>query len=137
MQLPVQLQPFFSWSYWFAATPPPFEGNIYYMVAGAAAFGFILGIVLRIISGRFKDASTRIIFRRLGNCFITLGVLTAINLAFTQTSTPTLGSRFWFALWKIVGLVWVGFIIKYALMKAPKERAARAKQAELNKYLPR
>lgn len=137
MQLPVQFQPFFTLSYWFTPLPPPFTGFAYYVVAGAAGGSFVLGLVLRLLGGRVSDASTRTILRRLGSCFMTLGVLAGINLFFTQTSTPTLGSRFWFALWKLTGLVWLAFIVRYAVRQAPRERAARAKQAELAKYLPR
>lgn len=137
MQLPIALQPFFTWSYWFMASPPPFTGFAYYLVGGAAVGSFVLGLILRIVAGRFQDVSTRNIVRRLGTCFITMAVLAALSFGFTQTSTPTLGSRFWFALWKLTALIWLGFIVRYAVAQAPRERAVRSKQAELKKYLPK
>lgn len=137
MTLPLALQPLFTWSYWLMASPPPFGGVGLKLVAGTIGGGFALGLVLRLVTGRFHEPSTRVIVRRLGACFMTVSVLTAMSLGFTQTTTPTLGSRFWFAWWFLVALIWLGFILRYALTVAPRERAARAKQAELAKYLPR
>jgi len=102
-----------------------------------ASGSFLLGLVFSFINLYFKDPSTRRIIKRLGTLALTFGVLMAINFFFTQTSTPTLGSRFWFAGWLIMALIWLGFILKYALKVAPKERAERAKQLEYQKYLPR
>ena len=135
--MPAWLSPLISWSYWFGTYPPPFTGLYFWIIVGLAGGSFLLGLVFSFINLYFKDPSTRRIIKRLGTLALTFGVLMAINFFFTQTSTPTLGSRFWFLSWLIMALIWLGFIIKYAFRVAPKERAERAKQLEYQKYLPR
>lgn len=92
------------------------------------------GLVLSFTSPRLSDPSTRKVFNKLGNLGMTFGVLMAISFFFTQTSTPTLGSRFWFLGWIIMALVWLGFILKYTFWQAPKERAERKRLLDNQKY---
>ena len=131
------LAPLLRWSYWFGTYPPPFTGFYFWLIVGSAGGSFLLGLVFSFIGSRFKDPSTRKIIKRLGTLALTFGALMAINFFFTQTSTPTLGSRFWFAGWFLMALIWLGFILKYILRVAPKERAERNKQLEYQKYLPK
>ena len=39
--------------------------------------------------------------------------------------------------WLIIGLIWLWFIVRYAWAIAPSERAARLREQERLKYLPR
>jgi hypothetical protein len=135
--MPAWLSPLLNWSYWFGTFPQPFTGVYFWIVVGLAGTSFLVGLLFSFINSHLKDPSTRRIVKRLGNLGLTLGCLMAISFFFTQTSTPTLGSRFWFLLWFIVAIIWFGFILKYAFRVAPKERAERAKQLEYQKYLPR
>lgn len=137
MSLPPFLQPFLSFSYWFNSHPPAFGSRVPQLIAAAAGAGVVAGLVLRVVGGRMSDASTRKLMRRLGSLCATLGVLVGVSLFCTQQEIPTLGSRFWFLLWLIVGIVWLVNILRYAFSAAPRERAMRARQAELAKYLPR
>lgn len=131
------LAPLLTFSYWFTPYPAPFIGLTWWVVVSAAGGAFVVGAALRFLAPVVKEPSTRRIVKRLGNLGVTMGVLTAISFFFTQTQTPTLGSRFWFALWGITTLVWLISILRYTLSTAPKERQARAKQLEYQKYLPR
>jgi len=115
----------------------PFTGLALQMVVVVAAAGFILGLVLRLGSRWIKDGSTRTGVRRLTNWFMTIGVLIGITLFFTQTETPTLGSRMWFLVWFVLAIIWLGFILRYMIRIAPRQRQERSRQAELSKYLPR
>lgn len=96
----------------------------------------ILGAAMRIIARFVKDPSSRKACRRLSTMSIAVGLLSAVSFFFTQTSTPVLGSRFWFLLWALVALVWLGFIMRYLVKTAPQERAERAKLQAYQKYLP-
>jgi len=131
------LQPLLSPSYWFSSFPGPLTGIFFWAVVGVAAGGLILGVVLRLSSSLVDDFSGRRLMRRLATCFITVGALIWLSFFFTQTSTPTLGSRFWFLVWLIMTLVWLGYIVRYAVVVAPKERAARDAELARAKYLPR
>lgn len=137
MSLPLALQPFATFSYWFTSNPPAFEGLVLRLIAAKAGVGIVAGLGLRVAAGRLADASTRKIVRRLGNMCATLGLLIGISLFFTQQEIPTLGSRFWFLLWLIVGILWLVSILRYAFGAAPRERAERMRQAEIAKYMPK
>ena len=54
-----------------------------------------------------------------------------------QVETPYLAMRFLFLVWLITALVWFGFIIKYWIVKVPKIKEEKTKQAEIKKYLPK
>jgi len=132
--MPGWLAPLLTWSYWFETYPAPFSGVYFWIIVSSAAGSFILGLAFSLFSDKFNDPSMRRVFKKLGSLGMTFGALTGISFFFTQTSTPTLGSRFWFALWIILALVWLGFIIKYAVIVAPKERMERARQLINKKY---
>ena len=134
--MPAWLEPLLSLSYWFESYPPLFTGVYFWIIVGVGGGSFILGMVLSLGNSVIKEPSTRKIVNRLGTLSTTFGALVMISFFFTQTSTPTLGSRFWFLGWFIMALIWLGFIVKYAIKQAPRERAERAKQIEYRKYLP-
>lgn len=135
--MPAWLSPLLNWSYWFGNYPPPFTGVYFWIVVGLAGGSFLLGFVFSLVYSRFGDPSTRRLIKRFGNLGLTFGSLMAISFFFTQTSTPTLGNRFWFLLWLLIAIIWLVYILKYAIQKAPQERAERAKQLEYQKYLPK
>ncbi len=131
------LKPLLSLSFWFSSFPGPLTGIFFWAVVGVAAGSLVLGVVLRLGSSWAGDFSVRRLLRRLAVCFITVGALVWLSFFFTQTSTPMLGSRFWFLAWLVLALVWLGYIVRYAVVVAPKERAARAAELAQAKYLPR
>lgn len=134
--MPGWLAPLLTWTYWFEAYPAPFSGVYFWIMVGLVVGSFVLGFTFNMLAGSFEDPSTRKLLKKLGKLGMTFGVFMALSFFFTQTSTPTLGSRFWFALWFLMALVWFGFIVKYALVVVPKERAERTKQLINKKYLP-
>ena len=131
------LQSFLTFSYWFSYYPGPFAGIVYWAVVGSAGGGVIVGVALAIATRWIKDAGWRRAAKRLSNLLTTIGCLVFLSFLFTQTSTPLLGSRFWFVLWFIIALVWLWYIVWYAIKVAPAERAERAKRQEYEKYLPK
>ena len=133
--MPSWLAPLLTWSYWFTSYPAPFTGLYFWIIIGLAAGSFVLGLALSLTAPHLKDPSSRRLLKKFGNLGLTFGALAAVSFFFTQTSTPTLGSRFWFALWVIVVIIWLVFIGKYALKVAPRERDERAKQMVNKKYL--
>ncbi len=132
--MPNWLTPFFTFSYWFTPYPAPFTGVYFWLMISLSGASFLLGLVGSFIYFKFKDPSNRKIIKKISNLAITFGVLMGISFFFTQTSTPTLGSRFWFLLWLIMAVVWISFILKYAIWQAPQERAERARKLANQKY---
>ncbi len=131
------LRPFLTFSYWLASYPNPFAGQAFWLVAGAALGGVVVAVVLRLLVAAMHEPSTRRIFRRLATLSATMGCLVGVSFFFTQTSTPVLGSRFWFLLWVIFGVVWLGAILRYTLTAAPREREERTRREAYEKYLPK
>lgn len=130
------LAPLFSWSYWFTYYPSAFAGSAFWLVVGAAGVGVVGGIVLWFSSKGVNEPTWRKIMRRVAKLGITVGLLVWLSFFFTQTYTPLFGNRFWFLLWGLMALVWLAFIVRYAIWIAPQERTERAKQQEYKKYLP-
>jgi len=126
-----------TFSYWFSYYPGPFVGSVYWLVVGFSGGATVVGIALSVVARWVKDAGWRRVASRLSSLLLTVGILSLLSFFFTQTSTPLLGSRFWFLLWLVIGLLWLYFIVRYAFTVAPVERAERAKQHEYQKYLPK
>lgn len=130
-------QPLLSVSYWFEYYPSAFHGFTYWLVLGGSGAAVFIGILLAAGARLVKDAGWHRVLTRLGKLWLTVGFLNLISFFFTQTYTPLLGSRFWFVLWVVVTFTWLYFIVRYAVLVAPIERAERAKQQEYLKYLPK
>ncbi len=82
------------------------------------------------------DSLTGQIIGRWFNFTLTMAVLVAIALFFSQTETPVLGSRWWFLLWLIVGVIWLARLLIYLLRTVPKQKEQRASRQAQTKYLP-
>jgi len=94
-------------------------------------------LVFKIIAIRQKVTPWKVLYKRIGAWFIVLSVLSAITVFFTQTYTPLLGSRFWFVVWLLMGLVWLYFIARFAFGKLPKQIKEMNERREREKYLPK
>jgi hypothetical protein len=130
-------KPLLSLSYWFSSYPGPLTGIFFWLVAGFILAGLAVGLGLRLAAIFTKDQSYRRLTKRLSVSWVTISLLFGLSFFFTQTATPILGSRFWFVLWLLVGLIWWGFIMRYAWRILPQERLARAATAANLRYLPR
>lgn len=128
---------FFSWQHLFASYAPKFRDSTYQGLMYSLGVMFLVGIVFKIISAWQKVMPWKIVYRRIGAWFITLSILSLLTVFFTQTSTPLLGSRFWFVLWLLTGIVWLVFISRYAFSKLPKQIEEIRQQQERAKYLPK
>ena len=48
-----------------------------------------------------------------------------------------LGAHFWFLMWLLGLLVWLGFIVYHMVVKLPKEKSELEQKKKFEKYLPR
>lgn len=69
--------------------------------------------------------------------FVTNAAFILIWGFFRQEAVPALGARFWFLILAVVDLIWLFYIIKYAVKKMPQEKKERAEKKQFSKYLPR
>ncbi|MFA4937042.1 MAG: hypothetical protein WC575_01975 [Patescibacteria group bacterium] len=128
---------FFTWSRLFSSYAPKFQDYTFKIIVGVIIGLVVVGIIFKIISAIVKTAPVKKLYRRLGTLFITSGVFYCISLLFTQTSTPMLGARWWFVLWTLVAIIWLGYILRYALWRLPKEIVQGKERQEFEKYLPK
>lgn len=127
---------FLSLSYWLEAYAEPFSGLWLWLLAGLIVSLWFLSMVFGLFNKSLtKEPSTRRIIKRLSSLFGTLGTLLAVTLFFTQTQTPYLGSRWWWILWLVLSVIWLWFILSYAVKVAPQEKARRLEQQQRLKYL--
>jgi hypothetical protein len=126
-----------SFKYWFNLTPEPFLSftlNALYIFFGAL---LILGLAARVVAGRMKqNAVLKKSYEKFYHLLATMGVFGLILLFFRQQQVVFLSAPFWLIIWLIVLLVWLAFVLRYVLVKAPKLREQMALKNELKKYLP-
>jgi hypothetical protein len=124
-----------SWSYWFALTPPPYD-VLQYRVAGAIALAlFIGGAAIRIIvRKRSVPAFAKKPWLQLGTLGILVGLSIAVYSFFRFEGIALMGSRFWMLLIAIGVLVRIGFIIRHALVAVPRQRREYEDQKRSSRY---
>ncbi len=128
---------FFTWSRLFSSYAPKFQDHTFKIIIGVIIGLVVVGIIFKIIAALVKVVPIKKLYRRLGTLFITSGALYSISLFFTQTSTPMLGARWWFALWTLVAVIWLVYILRYAIWRLPKEIAQGKERQQFEKYLPK
>ena len=131
------LEPLFRASFWFARIPAPLSP--FFEKALFAFFGIILilGAVVRIVaSNRKHDRFVKSIFDRVGTCLVSMGFVGVILYFFSYQRIPFLGMRFWFLVWGLFFVAWLGWILYYACKVVPKERQCLLNRMEQMKYMP-
>lgn len=129
---------FFTPSFWFTLRPAPLFQN--YEIVLIILFGLfiIVSIIFRLIRMDKKiDPYLRKRFDRFQRMFLTLGATGFVLLFFTYEKAYVFGARFWYLLWILGLLIWLGFIIFDLVKKMPKERKADKEKASFEKYLPK
>jgi amino acid transporter len=129
---------FFTPSFWFTLRPAPlFQG---YEIVLISLFGLfiIVSIVFSFIKKDKKiDSYLRKRFDRFQRMFLALGAAGFALLFFTYEKAYVFGARFWYLIWILGFLTWLGFIIYDLIKKMPKERKADKDKASFEKYLPK
>jgi len=59
-----------------------------------------------------------------------------VLLLFRYERVTVLSARFWLAIWGVVLIGWLGFILRYQYKKIPDLHKQRQRQDEFKKYLP-
>jgi len=122
-----------TWRYWFTLRPEtlaPFaqRGFIFLLIIFAA-----LAIILALVKRR--GGIYRGLYKRLYNFFLSNAVIGLIILFFNYEMVPFFSARFWIALWALIMIVWLVFIIK-KIKTIPLQKKQKEREQELKKYLP-
>jgi len=127
----------FTLSYWFDTYPDFFTPIFFWIFLGFFAATALFGVIcLRILAKEKLDKIYRSTWSKLRNWGFSSGITGLIWVFFKSQRTPYLGMRIWLAVWLIICLVWLGFIIKYLLFTVPKAKKAALEKKEFEKYLP-
>jgi hypothetical protein len=122
-----------TWSFWFTLSPDPLTPlpqkvfiGLLIILAAAAIF---IALIKRGI-GIYRGFLNQLYGFCLGNAVIGL-----ILFFFNYEMVPFFSARFWLAIWGIVMLIWLFFILK-KLKRIPLQKKEIEKNKELKKYLP-
>lgn len=73
--------------------------------------------------------------RKSFRLFWVMGVLGLALLFFNYEGAPYLGSRFWYLLWLVMFVAWVGYIVWHVRSRWERDTAAAQQKFQVNKYL--
>lgn len=123
-------------NFWFAFRPVAPSDRTVIILAVFFAIFLALAIVCG-VSAKAKKQNPPLVklLRKLKKMFSTMGLIGFIVLFFSYEQIYLLGSRFWFLFWFIGLIVWVIFIVLYAIRKMPKEKDELEKKQKYLKYL--
>jgi len=117
-----------------AALSTVFERGFFFLFALLIIFGSLS----RILSRSRKDDYLLVkAYRYLGQLLLTMGVLGMLWFFFSFEEIYFFGARFWFLVWLLVSLAWLGWIIRYVKVTVPRMRQMGAAKKDSNKYLPK
>ena len=101
----------------------------------------LIGIIWRVISkkGKKKDKPKFLLnfYRRLGNYFITLGVIGLIFGFFSHQNIYLFGLRFWYLVLLIVAIIWGIKHLKFYSRRIPQIKKQKKEHDEFQRYLPK
>lgn len=96
-----------------------------------------LGIAAIIFSYVNSDKVADVAIRKFKNLTLSTGLSGLIWFGIRYENTPIFGSRYWAGLILLVGLIWLGFFLKYMVFDYKKGKAEYEREMLKNKYLPR
>lgn len=128
----------FNLKYIFVSEPAPFHPLPNRMVL-VLLIMLVLGLVVSWIVKRFKKNNLVLAraWSKFLNFFFTLALFGWFLYFCRQQGVYFLSRRFWFFLWLLGLLVWLVFILKYALFQASREKRVLDERKIFEKYLPR
>lgn len=122
-----------TWRFWFTLRPEsllPLTQKIFIgLLIIFALTAFFIALIKR------KSGIYRGLFKSLYSFFLSNALIGFILFFFDYEIIPFFSARFWLALWFLVMLVWLFFIIK-KLKSIPAQKKQDEEKKELKKYLP-
>ncbi len=125
----------FSLKLWFNFRPGDLTPLSVKIFIGFLLLLLLLSILFFIFRKNFGDRFAKKIYKRLGSFCSTNFFIGILVLFFMYERTPVLAARLWFLIWVITMLVWIFFIVKFAV-SLPKQKQELEKDKEFQKYIP-
>lgn len=124
-------------NFWFQIRPWNTDTTILLVLSVVMLVMLVIGFVI-LWRVKKKEAEHAIrVKRQIGAWFITWGGLGLAWLFFVYERINVFGSPFWILLGFVGAVIWLVFILKYALRTAPRLRALEVERAAREKYLPK
>ena len=130
--------PLLSWSYWFSLHArelmPSAKLAIGMFFAALVVFGIIAKVLSKKKSGSMFWAEGG---KRLGAFGVWMGALGLLLVFFMHELIYFFGARFWLLVWAAGALWWLLRIIRFLTAVVPKQSAAYAERARIEKWIPK
>jgi len=121
----------------FTLSPTPINKSTFIMLAGFfVGFVVIATIFFLLAKKNKKDYLLKKSYNNFAANFLTIGILGIIYAWFAYINVHAFSSRSFFILLMLVFLVWLGFILRFHLVKIPKVKKHREQKKDFEKYLP-
>ncbi|NQU77834.1 hypothetical protein HQ544_04010 [Candidatus Falkowbacteria bacterium] len=128
----------FDLQYIFLVNPAPLKPLQWGLAVGV--FGLLVVVaIIAVIWSRKKeiDITTKKVATKISTFAFTLGLTGWVLFFLRQTHVYFFSRRFLFLFWLIGFIVWLVFLLKYVVKKAPKARQDFTERQEFEKYLPK
>lgn len=122
-----------TFSYWFNLRPETLIAPGQKLFIGFIILLAVLALVVSLMKRR--GGLYRGFFKRLYGFCLSNSLIGLILLFFNYEMVPFFSARFWLAIWAIIMIVWLVYILK-SLKTIPIQKKNREQAKELKKYLP-
>ncbi|OGE79736.1 MAG: hypothetical protein A2660_01605 [Candidatus Doudnabacteria bacterium RIFCSPHIGHO2_01_FULL_45_18] len=121
--------------FWFAQ-PSSFLSQQDYQI-GFLFLGLLgLAIAFRVAAFRSSHAVNRKLFSRFWNLMLTISLIGLLWFGMRYENTPIFAKRLWAGLTLAIGVIWLGFLIKYLLFNYGREKVDYEREQVKNRYIP-
>jgi len=128
---------FFKLSFWFDVIPDPYTLPVFWVLIGVFALTVILGLAALFFLKKYRENKlAKKVWSKFMSWGYTVGLVGLLLVFFKQQRAPYFGMRIIMGIWLLVVLVWLGFILKFWLLEAPKIKKEKQAKEQLRKYLP-
>jgi hypothetical protein len=96
----------------------------------------VVAIVFRVLAWFAKNPVNKELYKKFWSLFFWTGLSGVIWLGIRYENTQLFGRRYWAGLTLLVGVIWLGFIVKYLAFNYRSKKMEYNKESIKNKYLP-
>jgi hypothetical protein len=122
-----------TWQFWFNLRPDPLLPLI--QKGFIAFFVFLVVFTIAVFFIKKKSSIYKGFLKRLYNFSLSNSFIALLIIFINYELIPFFSARFWIALWGIIMIIWLLFIVK-SLSKISLQKTQLEKDRELKKYLP-
>ena len=126
---------FTDYYFWFLQ-PSSFLDNFDKVIAVVFAALLAIGIILKLVSIMFKNPIVVKLLNRFYKLTFWTGLFGLIWFGFRYENTPIFAKRFWAAAIVILGMVWLGWVVKYLAFNFFAEKKEFESESLKRRYIP-